>query len=132
MAGDQPGTKDSDDAPRLLRAVDCALDFCKQQLSFAITLISLTITIMIGFSQSVQNWGSVLHSFILFSWSLLLASVAFGLLLLGRATEELRDIRQRNVSAVVERLRIFAFFQFILLSMGVLIMVSCVGIIMLS
>jgi hypothetical protein len=106
------------DRSHLLAAFSAATDFSKQQSTFAIALVSLTVALSSGFQVGDRA------PYLIIAWVLLVLSLACGLFLLGQASGQLVNLDVNGADAVtqfkhaIDKLRWLGIGQLLFLSLG--------------
>ena len=109
------------DQSRLLKALDYATDFSKQQTAFAALLVSLSVALH---GNLIPSSDSESYERLAGAWLTLLVSMLCGLLLLGRAAGKLIDT-QKVVHDIIFRL--LGLGQIILLILGLILFACAIG-----
>ena len=101
-----------------MKALDAALDYSKQQIAFAGILVSVNLAFFPQHFDKLYPWASLLTKW---AWVSLIVSIVFGLLLLGRAADQLagQSAGQPNLKKNLKELRVLGYLQFLLLIFGV-------------
>ena len=100
-----------------MKALDAALDYSKQQIAFAGILVSVNLAFFPQHFDRLYPWASILTKL---AWVSLILSIVFGLLLLGRAADQLagQSAEQPNLKTNLKELRVLGSVQFLLLMFG--------------
>lgn len=104
------------------KSIDAVLEFCKQQLTIAGILIGLSITLN---TNLVPKTSIESRTLLIVAWFFLFGSIIFGLLLLGQASYLIADI-SKELKDRLNRLRLFAFVQILLLALGIALLIIAV------
>lgn len=103
----------------LEKAVDTAIEFCKQQIAFATALIALSVTFNKELIPKADIQSRVLLAI---SWLALFGSTLFGLLTIGRISAKLSKTNQVIDTETLWDARQFSVVQLVLLFLGLILL----------
>jgi hypothetical protein len=99
---------------RVIKSIETALEFSKQQIGFAAILVGLSITLN---KEIVPKEAIIYKLFLIGSWVVFIVSISFRLFLIGHAAYELSH-EDEDLKDVIKGLNGLGYIQFLCLLTG--------------